>query len=152
MAKVLFLYTTDENQNAEELMDYLQAKMGSAINFISALDILAEELDFEYELENCSCVVIVCSEQANDCSKNGRQEIVDDFVMFNGLLLSNHLNQALLDKLLVIYFQKGVSSWEPDAVKTKRIYKIKEKFGSKDLIIDQLTDSIQAIVTPCTTA
>ena len=152
MVKVLFLYTNDENENAEELKDYLQAKMGNAINFINIVDILAEELDLEDELEDCACVVLVCSKQANDCIKYKREEIVEDFVTFDGSVISNSLSRGMVDKLLVVCFQKGVSQWEPDGIKTKRIYKVREKFSRKDPVFDQLADSIQAIITPCTTA
>ena len=153
MAEVLFLYTTDERENAEQLKRFLQVKMGNAINFISATDVFAEDRDIESVLENCACVVLVCSKQANEFIKNRRQEVEDGYVTFDGLLLSTTLEgREMLKKLLVVYFQKGVSQWKPDAVNTNSIYMIQEKFGSQDAIIDHLSDLIRAIITPCTTA
>lgn len=64
MSTVLFLYTQADQPRSVELKDFLQEKLGSLVNVITARDALADNSTVEDELFQSACVVFVYTQDS----------------------------------------------------------------------------------------
>ena len=149
MAKVLFLYTTDESKEGEMLKDYLQAKIGTRVNFINIVDFLAEDSELSSELIESKCVVLICSEKTAELIKEGGKEMEDGFITFDGEVIRDFIqNKQYLQKFLLVYFgEASRDQWIPNDLDRRRMFYIEGNIQEGNPALSHIMDAIKTLVT-----
>ena len=129
MKSVLFLYTGSDSTKAEKLKNYFQVShLRGIADFKSITDILAEELDFSWELCNSGCVVLIGSRQASFLIQNKRQETEDEFITFDGKIIHDEFteNKELVrERLIIIFFtERTKNDWIPTGFNERRVFHV----------------------------
>ena len=120
MTRVLFLFTQTEMETAEELKDVLQARLGSAVNLTSSLDVIAEDSSLKEEVHQSRCIVLIYSQQCEEYLNKGTKEIEDGYVTFDGSFIKACLKENdVISKTLVVHFgqepEKLISTRVPES-------------------------------------
>ena len=147
MKCVSFLYTQSESTKAEKLKDLLQTKLRAVADVKSVEDMIAEDQDVKDELTISDCVVLIGSRQASSMIQNNKQEIEDEFVLFDGSLIRKMFT-AKHGRLVIVFFsKKDKNDWIPPGFDAKKIFHFPdEKIQRGNTILDQLEDCIKGIL------
>lgn len=150
MKSILFLYTGSDSTKAENLSDYIQGKLGTAVVVKSITSILAEYLDFKKELYRSDCFVFIGSCRASSLVRNKEQETEGSFVTFDGKIIYDEFsrNKELVDKLVTVYFmERAENDWIPTGLNEKRIFDLKgQKIRRGNPALDHLEYTIRRVL------
>lgn len=125
MTSVSFLYTQSDRSKAEQLKDHLQAKLGTGVDVKSIEEMKAEHLDVKDELTSSNCVVLIGSCQASSLIQKKKQEIVDGFLLFDGLI--SEIFTAEHGKLVIVFFsEEDKNDWIPPGFNSNKIFRLSD--------------------------
>ena len=110
--KILFLYTRDERDRSEEVMDYLHESLGTTVILNSISDVLTDNSTLEDELFQSACVVLVSSDQSDLCIKEEGLEIEEEWVTFDGAVIKACLSEEyILNRMVLVHFASKPEKW-----------------------------------------
>jgi len=150
MRVALFLYTGSDSAKAEQLKDYLQAKLRDTADFRNIAEVLVREEKLKDELPRSDCVVLIGSRQASSLIHNKRTEIEDGFETFDGKLFHKEFteNKDLLKRLIIVFFtERTKNDWIPADFDERRIFNLEgEKIRRGNPALDHLQYCIKEIL------
>ena len=147
MSTVLFLYTQADQPRSEELKDFLQVKLGSLANIITARDALADDSTLEDELFQSLCVVFVYTQDSEKHLQEGAFDFDDGYVVFDGSIVKAFLEQEeVIQRVISVHYGWRPDQWLYDRL-PKRIFHVSETLElSANPKVDQVADTIKGIV------
>lgn len=147
MKCVSFLYTQSDRTKAERLKDLLQAKLGTVVDVKSIEEMIAEDQDVKDELTSSNCVVLIGSRQASSLIQNNKQEIEDEFLLFDGSLISE-IFTAEHGRLVIVFFSnQDENDWIPPGFESKKIFHFRNgEIQHGGPTWDQFVDCIKGIL------
>ena len=147
MSTVLFLYTQADQFRSEELKDFLQVKLGSLANIITARDALADDSTLEDELFQSLCVVFVYTQDSEKHLQEGAFDFDDQYVVFDGSIVKAFLEQEeVIQRVIAVHYGWRLDQWLYDRLR-KRIFHVSETLAlSANPKVDQIADTIKGIV------
>ena len=147
MSTVLFLYTQADQPRSEELKDFLQVKLGSLANIITARDALADDSTLEDELFQSLCVVFVYTQDSEKHLQEGAFDLDDEYVVFDGSIVKAFLEQEeVIQRVIAVHYGWRPDQWLYDRL-PKRIFHVSETLElSANPKVDQIADTIKGIV------
>ena len=149
MKRALFLYTKSDSTKAEQLIDYLQGRLGTVSDLRNIKEVLAEEQKLKVELPRSDCVVLIGSRQASSLIHNKRTEIEDGFETFDGKLIEKELteNKALRKGLMIVFFtERTKNDWIPPDFDEGRIFHLDGRIKHGNPALHQIENCIQDIM------
>ena len=147
MTRVLFLFTQTEMETAEELKDVLQARLGSAVNLTSSLDVIAEDSSLKEAVHQSRCIVLLNSQQCEEYLNKGTKEIEDGYVTFDGSFIKACLKENdVISKMLVVHFGQEPGKLISTRVPARRVFQLRRNFLKSNATVDQVVDAIRGIV------
>ena len=147
MKCVSFLYTQSDRTKAERLKDLLQAKLGTVVDVKSIEEMIAEDQDVKDELTSSNCVVLIGSRQASSLIQNNKQEFEDEFLLFDGSLISE-IFSAEHGRLVIVFFsKKDKNDWIPPGFDSNKIFHFRDgEIRRGNPTLDQFEDCIKGIL------
>ena len=147
MSTVLFLYTQADQPRSVELKDFLQERLGSLANVITARDALADNSTVEDKLFQSACVVFVYTQDSEKHLDEGAFDFDKEYVVFDGSIVKAFLEQdEVIQRVITVHFGWRPDKWLYDKL-PKRIFHVSETLElSANPKVEQLADTIKGIV------
>lgn len=147
MKCVSFLYTQSDRTKAERLKDLLQAKLGTVVDVKSIEEMIAEDQDVKDELTSSNCVVLIGSRQASSLIQNNKQEIEDEFLLFDGSLIREIFTAEHARLVIVFFSKKDKNDWIPPGFDSNKIFHFRDgEIRRGNPTLDQFEDCIKGIL------
>ena len=147
MKRVLYLCPYNERTKAQKLLDCLSGKLRNTAVIRNIADILADEQDFDWEIRNSDCVVLIASRLASSLIKDKKQEMEDDCITFDGKVIHDEFtgNKELVNKLILVFFnERTKNDWIPNGLDQRRIFNLQgEKIHGCNPVLDHLEYTIR---------
>lgn len=145
MTRVSFLYTQSDRKNARKLKDHVQTKLETDVK--TTRDMIAEDEVVEDGLTISDCVVLIGSRQASSMIQNNQQEIKDEFVLFDGSLISKTFTAEHRRLVIVFFSKKDKNDWIPPGFDSSKIFHFRDgEIQRGNPTLDQLEDCIRGIL------
>ena len=126
----LFLYTESDSNKARRLISYFQGRLGRISEVRNIKNILVRDQDFQEELSESECVVLVGTPQALSLIQNKQQEKHAYYITFDGKVMHEEFaeNKELVkNRLLIVHFTgRTENDWIPEGFDEKQIFHVED--------------------------